>query len=359
MRVAVIEFVKRHKETLTAVAVGVAMGWAGACLACLGNPKNTGICISCFMENLAGSLGLHNNIRMDYIRPELIGFVLGGMAAALIAKEFKAEGGSSPMLRFFAGILLIVGCSIFLGCPIRMILRLANGDFTAISAVIGLVVGVWIGFQFLKRGFYLGDISSMPFLNGLAIPAIFAALLLGLAFRPDFLHFSKVGPGAQEAHIKFSLGSGLIIGFLAQRSRFCITGSIGNFLASRDKKVIISLVAFALTALAVNLYKGFFTPGFEGQPGSHLAYGWSFMGMMLVGIVSAMIGGCPFRQLIMAGQGSMDAGAAVLGMIAGGAVVQAWDITSTNMGPTVYGEVATLAGLSLVLAAGLFLRVRE
>ncbi|MHB8173463.1 MAG: YedE family putative selenium transporter [Nitrospirota bacterium] len=354
-----IEFIRKHKEILTAAAAGVAMGWAGACLACLGNPKNTGICISCFMENLAGSIGLHNNVRMQYIRPELIGFVLGGMAAAMIAKEFKAEGGSSPMLRFFAGVLLIVGCSIFLGCPIRMILRLANGDFTAISAVIGLIVGVWIGLQFLKRGFYLGDIMPMPFINGVVIPVIFALLFLGLMLKPGFLHFSTVGPAAQDAHIKFSLGSGLIIGFLAQRSRFCITGSIGNFMASRDKKVIVALVAFALTALAVNLYKGFFTPGFDGQPGSHLSYGWSFMGMMLVGIVSAMIGGCPFRQLILAGQGSTDAGAAVLGMVAGGAIVQAWDITSSNMGPTVYGEVATLAGISLVFVAGLFLRVRE
>ena len=354
-----IAFVKKHKEILIILAVGVVMGVSGECLGCLGNPKNSGICISCFMENLAGSLGLHDNVRMQYIRPELIGFIMGGTVSAFISKEFKPEGGSSPMLRFMAGVLLIVGCSVFLGCPIKMVLRLTNGDFTALAGVAGLVAGVWIGFQFLRRGFYLGDSSSMPFLNGLVIPAIFVALLVGLLFKPGFLHFSVTGPGAQAAHLKFSMTSGLVIGFLAQRSRFCVTGSIGNFLVSGDKKMISGLMAFAVTALGISLYKGFFVPGFEGQPGSHLAYGWSFMGMALVGVVSVMIGGCPFRQLILASQGSTDAGAAVLGMVAGGAVVQAWSITSTDMGPTIYGEVATLIGLSLVLGMGILLRARE
>ena len=104
---------------------------------------------------------------------------------------------------------------------------------------------------------------------------------------------------------------------------------------------------------------GQFSPGLEGQPGSHLAYGWSFLGMALVGVTSIMIGGCPFRQLVLAGQGSSDAGASVLGMVAGGALVQGWGITSTNMGPTVTGQVATLLGLALVLVLGVAMRVRE
>jgi len=72
-----------------------------------------------------------------------------------------------------------------------------------------------------------------------------------------------------------------------------------------------------------------------------------------------MIGGCPFRQLILSSQGSTDAGAAVLGMIAGGAVVQSWGITSSNFGPTIAGEVATLMGLGLVLVLGIFMRARD
>ena len=354
-----LQFLKNRKEILLIIATGIAIGVAGVCLSCLGNPRNSGICISCFMENLAGSLGLHSNDRMQYIRPELLGFVLGGTAAAMIAKEFKSEGGSSPILRFMAGVLLIVGCSIFLGCPIKMVLRLANGDFTSLAGVAGLVFGVWAGFQFLKRGFYLGDPKPMPYVNGLIIPLLTVGLVVAAIVKPGFLHFSQTGPGAQKASRTIAMSSGLLIGFLAQRSRFCVTGSIGNFVVARDRKLLWGLISMLVFATLVSLYKGFYTPGFEGQPGSHTAYLWSFLGMALVGIVSALIGGCPFRQLILASQGSSDAGAAVLGMVAGGAVVEAWGITSSNLGPTALGKVVTLAGLAFVLAMGIMLRERE
>src|SRR5512142_2654836 len=59
------------------ILTGAVMGVAGVVLSLLGNPANTGFCVSCFLENIAGSLGLHGNIRMQFIRPEIIGFVLG------------------------------------------------------------------------------------------------------------------------------------------------------------------------------------------------------------------------------------------------------------------------------------------
>ncbi len=354
-----ISFWHRHKEIIVIAVTGSAIGILGVLLAYLGNPRNSGICVSCFMENLSGSLGLHSNDRMQYIRPELLGFVLGGTAAAFIAREFKPEGGSSPILRFLAGVLLIVGCSIFLGCPIKMVLRLTSGDFTAIAGVAGLVFGIWVGYVFLRRGFYLGDSRPVPMINGLIIPVFMAALVAATVFRPDFLYFSSTGPGAQRASSAIAMGSGLFIGYLAQRSRFCVTGSIGNFIVSGDRKLLWGLISMFLFAFLASWYLGLFTPGFEGQPGSHLAYGWSFLGMALVGVTSIMIGGCPFRQLILAGQGSADAGASVFGMIAGGAIVQSWGITSSNSGPSNIGQVATLIGLALVLALGVVMRVRD
>jgi YedE family putative selenium metabolism protein len=352
-------FLKRHFEIILTVATGIAIGVGGTCLACVGNPRNSGICISCFMENLAGAMGFHDNVRMQYIRPELLGFVLGAAITAVIAREFKARGGSSPMLRFAGGVLMIVGCSMFLGCPIRMVLRLGNGDFTALAGVVGLVFGVWVGFQFLRHGFHLGDTKPLPLVNGLVVPLLMAGLLVAWFTHPAFIHFSQVGPGAQKAKGTLALGSGLFIGVLAQRSRFCLTGGIGNFIASRDGKLLSGIVSMLVFAFLASYLRGLYEPGFEGQPGSHLAYGWSFLGMALVGIVSIMMEGCPFRQLILAGQGNSDAGAAVFGMLGGGAIVQGWGLTSTNLGPTVFGQVATLMGLALVLLTGLFLRVRD
>src|ERR1035441_10036889 len=104
----------RNQDLLLMIASGLAIGGLGMWLSFLGNPRNAGICISCFMENLAGALSLHGNARMEYVRPELIGFVLGAAAAAFLGREFRAEGGSSPVLRFFGGVILIVGCGVFM-----------------------------------------------------------------------------------------------------------------------------------------------------------------------------------------------------------------------------------------------------
>jgi hypothetical protein len=59
------------------IIAGALLGLGGVILVFFGNPVNSGLCISCFLENLAGSMQLHNDIRMSYIRPELIGFTLG------------------------------------------------------------------------------------------------------------------------------------------------------------------------------------------------------------------------------------------------------------------------------------------
>ena len=70
------------------------MGIAGVVLSYLGNPPNTGFCVSCFMENIAGSIGLHGNIRMQYLRPEIIGFVIGSFLMAVCEKGvqgYRAE----------------------------------------------------------------------------------------------------------------------------------------------------------------------------------------------------------------------------------------------------------------------------
>ena len=358
-RTGLFEALGKRREVIMIILAGGAIGVFGVLLSYFGNPRNSGICVSCFMENLGGALGLHGNARMQNIRPELIGFVFGGTAAAWAGREFRAEGGSSPIIRFLGGAVLIIGCSMFLGCPIKMMLRITDGDFTALAGIAGLTAGVWGGFQFLKKGFHLGDPVPMPFVNGLAIPLLTLFLLAGALVKPGFLRFSATGPGSEAAPFMIALGAGLLIGALSQRSRFCVTGSIGNFIIARDGKMMTGLASMAVFALLASFITGSFSPGFEGQPGSHLAYGWSFAGMALVGLTSVMIGGCPFRQIILASQGNTDSGAAVFGMVAGGAAVQAWGITSSSMGPTPIGEAAVLVCLAFVLLFGLAMRVRD
>jgi hypothetical protein len=78
--------------------------------------------------------------------------------------------------------------------------------------------------------------------------------------------------------------------------------------------------------------------------------------MFLVGLAAVLIGGCPFRQLVLAGEGDADAGAAVLGMLVAGGLVQSWGLRSTIAGATSAGKLATMIGLVLVLGMALAYR---
>jgi uncharacterized membrane protein YedE/YeeE len=83
------------------------------------------------------------------------------------------------------------------------------------------------------------------------------------------------------------------------------------------------------------------------------------MGMLLVGWLSVLIGGCPFRQLVKAGEGDSDAGLAVVGMFAAGGLVQSWGIAATAAGVSVAGKVSVLVGLAFVLVMSLLFRERS
>ena len=68
-----------------------------------GNPPNMGICAACFIRDIAGALGLHRASVVQFIRPEIIGFVLGAFITSIAFREWRARGGASPMIRFLLG----------------------------------------------------------------------------------------------------------------------------------------------------------------------------------------------------------------------------------------------------------------
>lgn len=349
----------RDRHFWMVLAAGVGLGVLGVLLATWGNPQNSGICVSCFIENSSGALGLHDNQRMQYLRPELIGFVLGSLACATLLREFRSRGGSAPLARLVSGIFLIVGSAVFIGCPIKLFLRLTAGDLTALAGVAGLLAGVWVGLQGLARGIDLGRSQDERGATGLLVPAGFILLLGFLLARPAFILFSERGSAAQHAPVLVSLLAGLLLGALAQRSRFCVTGSVRDgFLMGSRSPMFWGFLAFLGGAFATSLAMGSFSPGLYGQPGAHLEHLWSFLGMLLVGWLSVLIGGCPFRQLVKAGEGDADAGLAVVGMLIGGGLVQSWGVAATAAGVSLPGKVAVLAGLAFVMVVSLLFRER-
>lgn len=341
------------------LAAGLAMGITAVVLVRYGNPRNTGICVSCFAENVAGSLRLHGDPRMTYLRPEFMGFLLGATLTALGRGKFKPRGGSAPFLRFIVGIFLILGSTVFLGCPIKVMLRLAGGDMTALAGLAGLFGGVWAGVLFLKRGFFLGRANPVKPLAAWIMPAFMAVLTVGVLVGPLSLRGGVVGAAAEHAPVLLSLAAGALLGGLSQRSSFCVTGGVRNFYLTGDVSMLSGVAALFLSALVLNGVFGFFELGMSSQPGVHLDHLWSAAGMGLVGFGAALIGGCPFRQLVMAGEGDTDAAAAVMGMLVGGGLAHTWAVRSTLAGATPAGKMATALGFVFVLAVALSHRERS
>ena len=66
------------------IGVGIVIGILAPLLQKWGNPGNMGVCVACFERDIAGALGLHRVDLVQYIRPEIVGFVLGSLAAAYL-----------------------------------------------------------------------------------------------------------------------------------------------------------------------------------------------------------------------------------------------------------------------------------
>ncbi|MDO4316086.1 MAG: YedE family putative selenium transporter, partial [Oscillospiraceae bacterium] len=325
------------------ILTGVVVGVAALILTAMGNPKNMGFCIACFERDIAGALGLHSAGKVQYIRPEIIGIVLGSLIAALAAKEFRAKAGSSPACRFVLGLFVMIGALVFLGCPLRMVIRLGGGDLTAVAGLLGFLVGILVGVVFLKKGFSLGRAYPVRTGEGFMLPGIMVVLLVLLAAFPALLRFSEEGPGSMRAPLAVSLIAGLAVGVMAQRSRLCMAGGLRDAFMLRDFNLLTGFVAIWVTITIGNLIMGSYNLSALSQPIAHSQYLWSFLGMLLAGWGSTLLGGCPLRQLILAGEGNGDSAVTVLGMIVGAAVAHNFGLAGNA--DSVVDGVYTVGGI--------------
>lgn len=344
------------------ILVGLALGALAVFLQFQGNPGNMGICVACFNRDIAGALGLHRAAIVQYLRPEIIGMGLGAFAAALLSGEFRARGGSAPFVRFLLGMIAAIGALVFLGCPWRVIMRLAGGDGNALFGLAGLICGVGIGVVFFRQGFSLGRSQKQSPIAGLALPLVLLGLLaLALTHQPipgqpnNGSAFTSVsGPGSAHAPLLISLAAGLVVGFIAQRSRFCTMGAIRDVLLFRQWHLALGLLAMLGMALALNVVFGGFKPGFTGQPIAHTESLWNFLGMVTAGLAFALAGGCPGRQLFMAGEGDNDAAVFVAGLLIGAAFAHNFGMASSGAGIGPNGAAAAIGGLVICLIIGIF-----
>lgn len=347
------------------IATGLVVGAAAVLLTYFGNPANMGFCIACFLRDIAGALnfqraGFDAEVGtgiVQYIRPEIIGLVLGSTVIAFLRKEFRPRGGSSPMIRFLVAVVVMIGALVFLGCPLRMVIRIGGGDLNAVVGLVGFVVGILVGILVLKRGFSLRRAYQQSMTEGLILPASMVGLLVLALAAPSFIISSVSGPGSQHAPILLALAVALVVGILAQRSRLCMVGGIRDAVMFQDFRLISAFVAIIVAVLVGNLILGSFNLGFEGQPVAHTDGLWNFLGMALVGWGSVLLGGCPLRQLIMAGEGNTDSAVTVTGYVVGAAVAHNFGLASSatgiGTGPVALAVVVCFVILAVVSVANM------
>ena len=297
-----------------------------------------GFCIACFIRDIAGTTKVHTAAAVQYLRPEIVGIVLGAFISAFAAGEWRAKAGSSPALRFILGFMVMIGALIFLGCPLRMVIRMGGGDLNAFVGLAGFVVGILIGVVFLKKGFGLKRNYDVANLDGFVLPVVLVILFVlfymawpslskyvadvkaGVegAKNPTSFAISTSGPGSMHAPIFIALVIGLAVGVLAQKSRMCMVGGIRDIVMFKNFNLILGFIGVFVAVLIGNIALSNFK-GFSAtlQPIAHTDEVWNFLGMVIVGWGSALLGGCPLRQLILAGEGNGDSAITVVGMFVG------------------------------------------
>ncbi len=234
----------------------------------------------------------------------------------------------------------------------------------ALVALIGFIIGILIGIVFLKKGFSLKRAYDAPVTEGLAMPVIVVILGVLVLAAPALFAFSEKGPGSMHAPFAIALIVALIVGGLCQKSRLCMVGGLRDSFMFKEFSLLWGFIALLVVMIIGNLILGSFNLGFGNaeslQPIAHNAWVWNLRGMTLVGWGSVLLGGCPLRQLILAGEGNGDSAVTVFGMLvgaafahnfglAGAAMAVAEDGTFTGGGIKPAGIIALFLGFAVLL----------
>ena len=234
------------------------------------------------------------------------------------------------MIRFILGMIIMIGSLVFLGCPLRMVIRMSAGDLNAWVALIGFILGVGTGTIMLKKGSTLGRAHETNQASGTVLPILMIGVLI-LALFTSLLKSSTAGPGSMHAPIIASLIGGLVFGAFAQKSRMCFAGGIRDVILMKNFDLLTIIGSLFVVMLIFNIATGRFVLGFN-TPGiiAHSEHLWNILGMYVVGFAAVLAGGCPLRQLILAGQGSSDSAVTVLGMFIGAALCHNLGLASSG-----------------------------
>ena len=112
---------------------------------------------------------------------------------------------------------------------------------------------------------------------------------------------------------------------------FRSAGSVRDIILMRNFELVSVIGGFFVVMLIYNLVTGNFVLSFN-TPGviAHSEHLWNILGMYAVGFAAVLAGGCPLRQLVLAGQGSSDSAVTVVGMFVGAALCHNLGLASSG-----------------------------
>jgi hypothetical protein len=129
-----------------------------------------------------------------------------------------------------------------------------------------------------------------------------------------------------------SLGLGLVVGYLGQRSRMCSIGGLRDYVLVRDTGLlkgaaallVTSWVGFGIVRLVSgsDVGRGLIAAG--TTPSDAGAVVAILVGAIVLGVFATLSGACPLRQHVLAGQGRVGAWAFLAGFYLAAVVYTSW-----------------------------------
>ena len=129
-----------------------------------------------------------------------------------------------------------------------------------------------------------------------------------------------------------SLGLGLIVGYLGQRSRMCSIGGLRDFVLVRDTGLlkgagallVATWVAFGAIRVIAGTDAGHGLIAAGTTPSGLRAVVAIAVGAVVLGFVATLSGACPLRQHVLAGQGRVGAWSFLAGFYIAAVVYTSW-----------------------------------
>jgi len=131
-----------------------------------------------------------------------------------------------------------------------------------------------------------------------------------------------------------------------------IRGGIRDAILVKRYDLLFGVLGLLVGATVVNLLFGQYNLGFVDQPIAHNDALGSFAAMTIATFAAILLGGCPFRQVIMSSEGDADSTTAVAGMLVGAGFMHWAGLASTPKGlaPNAWPAMAVMAVVVLAIA---------